>query len=198
MDLSEEMDLLARTPRALRALLEGLDPAWAERDYGAGTFTCADIVGHLSACERDDWIPRVRHILEHGDARPFPPVDRYAHLEARGGRGLDALLAEFDGLRAQSLATLASLRLGEADLRRRGLHPALGPVTLAQLLATWVAHDHNHLAQLARVLAERHREAVGPWSAYLGVYRAPATPMDAAGLARRAAVKEAQIRGGRG
>jgi hypothetical protein len=40
-------------------------------------------------------------------------------------------------------------------------------VTLGQLLATWVAHDLTHLGQLARVMAKRYREAVGPWRAFL-------------------------------
>ena len=44
-----------------------------------------------------------------------------------------------------------------------------GAVTLSQLLATWAAHDLTHLHQLSRVMAHQYREAVGPWSAYLGV-----------------------------
>ena len=40
-------------------------------------------------------------------------------------------------------------------------------MTLEQLLATWVTHDLTHLAQIARVMAKRHRETVGPWRAYL-------------------------------
>ena len=46
---------------------------------------------------------------------------------------------------------------------------ALGPVTLGQLLATWAAHDLSHLGQVARVMAKRYRDAVGPWRAYLPI-----------------------------
>jgi predicted metal-dependent hydrolase len=59
--------------------------------------------------------------------------------------------------------------LTEAQLALTGEHPALGTVTLRQLLATWVAHDLGHLAQTARVLAKQYRDAVGPWRAYLPV-----------------------------
>jgi len=59
--------------------------------------------------------------------------------------------------------------LKKADLARRGRHPALGVVTLSQLLATWAAHDLTHLHQISRIMANQYREAVGPWSAYLGV-----------------------------
>jgi hypothetical protein len=58
---------------------------------------------------------------------------------------------------------------GAADLERHGRHPVLGAVTLGQLLATWAAHDLTHLHQIARVMAHQYREAVGPWSKFLGV-----------------------------
>jgi uncharacterized damage-inducible protein DinB len=45
-------------------------------------------------------------------------------------------------------------------------------VTLAQLLATWVAHDLNHLGQIARVMGRQYAGAVGPWLAYLPLLRA--------------------------
>jgi len=36
-------------------------------------------------------------------------------------------------------------------------------------MATWAAHDLTHLHQISRVMAHQYREAVGPWSEYLGV-----------------------------
>ena len=59
--------------------------------------------------------------------------------------------------------------LGEQELALEGEHPAFGPVTLRQLLATWTAHDLGHLAQTSRVMAKQYREAVGPWRAYLPI-----------------------------
>jgi hypothetical protein len=61
------------------------------------------------------------------------------------------------------------LNLRPEDLARRGRHPALGAVTLSQLLATWAAHDLTHLHQISRIMAHQYRETVGPWSRYLGV-----------------------------
>jgi len=58
-----------------------------------------------------------------------------------------------------------------ADLARRGVHPEFGEVTLGAHLATWVAHDLTHLAQITRVMAHQYREAVGPWRAYLSILR---------------------------
>jgi hypothetical protein len=42
-------------------------------------------------------------------------------------------------------------------------------VTLSALLATWAAHDLTHVHQISRLMAHQYREAVGPWSVYLGV-----------------------------
>ena len=61
------------------------------------------------------------------------------------------------------------MALTDADLDRTGAHPELGPVTLRQLVAAWVAHDLDHLVQIARTLAAQRREDVGPWVRYLRV-----------------------------
>ena len=79
------------------------------------------------------------------------------------------LLDEFSRLRSASLEDLRAFNLQPEDMERRGRHPALGGVTLSQLLATWAGHDLTHLHQISRVMAHQYREAVGPWSAYLGV-----------------------------
>jgi hypothetical protein len=59
--------------------------------------------------------------------------------------------------------------LTNADLDRRGRHPAFGPVTLRQLLSTWMAHDLDHVSQIARVIARQYSDEVGPWRAYLRI-----------------------------
>lgn len=48
-------------------------------------------------------------------------------------------------------------------------HPELGPVTLRQLLATWVVHDLGHLHQVAKAMAFQYRDEVGPWREYLTI-----------------------------
>jgi hypothetical protein len=80
-----------------------------------------------------------------------------------------ALLDEFARARADNLRELEALKINEATLDKPGLHPELGPVTLRQLLATWVAHDLDHVVQIARVMARQYTEAVGPWHQYLRV-----------------------------
>jgi hypothetical protein len=173
-DLDNILPLLSRTPAALDALLRGLPSFWLSCNEGADTWTVFDVLGHLVYADRVNWMPRVRRILEAGDARSAnPPVlepfARDGHMQECAGKPLPELLDEFARLRAANLAELRSFSFAPTDLERRGLHPALGPVTLAQLLAAWAAHDLTHLHQTSRVLAFQYREAVGPWQRFLGV-----------------------------
>ncbi|MEP6767044.1 MAG: DinB family protein [Acidobacteriota bacterium] len=166
-DLEQSRAILERTPHTLRALLAGLSPAWIEATEGPDTWSPYVVVGHLLHGERADWIARAQIILAQGANRRFTPFDRLAQYHESRGKTLSELLDEFARLRADNLATLAGWRVTEAQLALEGEHPDFGPVTLRQLLATWVAHDLSHIAQAARVMAKQYREAVGPWRAYL-------------------------------
>jgi hypothetical protein len=168
-ELATGVAVLERTPHTLRAMLAGLPPSWIEGTEGPETWSPYDIVGHLIHGERTDWIPRARIILSQGANRRFTPFDRFAQFRESEGKSLTDLLEEFARLRAENLVTLAQWGLTEAQLALEGEHPAFGPVTLRQLLATWVAHDLGHIAQTARVMAKQYREAIGPWRAYLPV-----------------------------
>jgi hypothetical protein len=168
-ELATGVAVLERTPATLRAMLAGLPPAWTEATEGAETWSPWVILGHLIHGERTDWIPRARIILAQGQDRRFTPYDRFAQFHESRGKTVTDLLDEFAGLRTGNLATLARWELTDAQLGLQGEHPEFGPVTLRQLLATWVAHDLGHLAQVARVMARQYRQAVGPWRAYLPV-----------------------------
>jgi hypothetical protein len=168
-DLTTGVAILERTPHTLRALLAGLPHAWTDGTEGPETWSPYVILGHLIHGERTDWIPRARIILAQGPERRFTPYDRFAQFRESEGKSLGDLLDEFERLRAENLATLNGWHLTDAQLALEGEHPALGAVTLRQLLATWVAHDLGHVAQAARVMAKQYREAVGPWRAYLPV-----------------------------
>jgi hypothetical protein len=168
-DLDLGIPILERTPHALRAMLEGLPAEWADATEGPDTWSPYIIVGHLIHGERTDWIPRAQIILAQGEQRRFTPFDRFAQFRESEGKSLGDLLDEFERARSENVATLRSWRITDAELALEGEHPAFGPVTLRQLLATWVAHDLGHIAQAARVMAKQYREAVGPWREYLPV-----------------------------
>jgi hypothetical protein len=168
-NLENTISLLSRTPSALDALLRDLPETWTLRNEGGQTWTAFDVVAHLIHAERTDWIPRAKTILQFGDTQPFAPFDRLGHLRESQGKSLGELLDEFARVRAENLAELRKLNLQPKDLGRSGRHPALGPVTLSELLATWAGHDLTHLHQISRILAHQYRDAVGPFGIYLGV-----------------------------
>jgi len=169
--LPDTISLLTRTPAALNVLLRELPDAWTSRNEGENSWSAFDVIGHLIHGERTDWIPRAKRILEFGETKPFEPFDRFAQERESQGKSLAGLLDEFARARSESLGELRSLDLRKEDLARRGRHPALGIVTLSELLAAWVAHDLTHLHQISRTMAHQYREAVGPFSEYLGVLR---------------------------
>ena len=168
-NLPDTISLLARTPVTLNALLRDLPETWTRRNEGENTWSVFDVVGHLIHGERTDWMPRARIVLQSGEARTFEPFDRWAQARESQGKSLEQLLDEFARLRSESLSELRGLNLRPEDFARRGRHPALGVVTLSELLAAWAAHDLTHLHQISRIMAHQYREAVGPWSKFLGV-----------------------------
>ena len=167
--LEQPIEILERTPSVLRALLAGLSEPWVMNNYGPETWSPFDVVGHLIHGEKTDWIPRARIILDDGPSRAFEPFDRFAQYEGSKGKHIDQLLDEFESLRRQNLEALRAMRLTAAQLDLPGTHPALGPVTLRQLLATWVCHDLNHVHQIAKSMAYQYRNEVGAWREYITI-----------------------------
>jgi len=168
-ELNDTISLLARTPIVLNSLLRDLPETWTLRNEGDQTWSPFDVIGHLIHGERADWVPRVKMILEFGETRAFEPFDRWGHEREVKGKSLAQLLDEFTRVRTENLEKLRAFNLQPEDLEKRGRHPALGVVTLSQLLATWPMHDMTHVHQISRIMAHQYRETVGPWKAYLGV-----------------------------
>ena len=167
--LDQAIDVLGRTPAALTGLLSGLGEEWSEGNEGPETFSPFDVVGHLIDGEETDWIVRAQQILQAGPDVTFAPYDRFRHKSMNTDRSLSWLLSEFASLRSKNLALLKSWHLKPVDLKRTGIHPSLGRVTLGQLLSAWVVHDLGHIAQVARVMAKQYQDEIGPWREYLPV-----------------------------
>ncbi len=170
-NLQQTISLLARTPPALNALLRDLPETWTLRNEGENTWSVFDVVGHLIHGERTDWMPRAKVVLQCGETQTFERFDRWGHIRESQGKSLAELLDEFARLRSENLGELRGLKLRPEDLVKRGRHPALGVVTLSELLATWAVHDLTHLHQISRIMAHQYRDDVGPWREYLGVLK---------------------------
>jgi hypothetical protein len=165
-------EVLRSTPDTLRALVSDLPEQWLHGREAADAWSPYQVCGHLLHIEECDWIDRTRVILEHGTTRVFEPVDREAGFARFAGRPPNDLLDRFARQRQVNLEELARLVTSD-ELERRGVHPDFGEVTLAQLLATWVVHDLNHLNQIVKTMAKEYTDAVGPWRAFLPILDLP-------------------------
>ncbi|HMW39663.1 MAG: DinB family protein [Saprospiraceae bacterium] len=168
-DFAKAIEILSRTPDTLHSLLSGISEDWSHVNEGGDSWSAYDIIGHLIHGEKTDWILRMEIILGQQVDRTFKPFDRFAQFQVSQGQSLEELLRTFAELRSYNLEILQSKNLTLEDLQREGIHPAFGEVSLAQLLSTWVVHDLNHIAQIARVMARQYHEDVGPWIAYLKI-----------------------------
>jgi hypothetical protein len=169
MHLSDAIQILERGPGTVSHMLRGLPEPWVRATEGGNTWSCYDVVGHLIHGELTDWMPRVRIILEHAESRSFDHFDRLAQFQGDGTQTLDRLLDRFQELRTQNLYALRALNLTPKDFSRTGVHPAIGRVTLGQLLSTWTVHDLTHISQISRILAKQYESEVGPFKGGIGI-----------------------------
>ncbi|MDQ3020197.1 MAG: DinB family protein [Bacteroidota bacterium] len=170
-DLNKSLEILQGTPYVLEKQLCGLSREWLMQNEGEGTWNSAEIVCHLIQCEEEDWIARMKIILNEEGNKKFMDFNRTKGFEKSKEKTITELVSEFRMLRKENLEYLESHMLTGSDLDKTGVHPDFGEVTLKQLLATWVVHDLSHISQINRILAKQYREEVGPWIEYLQVLK---------------------------
>ena len=168
-DLEDAIKILSQTPATIRSLVMGLQDSWLHADEGPDTWAPQSVVAHLIYGEQTDWIPRMQIILDPTADKHFIPFDREGHFPLAKERNIEALLVQFDQLRKENLQILIASHITSDDLKKTGIHPAFGPVSLQQLLAAWVVHDMTHVSQIARIIARQYQEEVGPWKEYMGI-----------------------------
>jgi len=173
--LEKSIEILERAPSAYKELLNGISDDWSMTNEGEKgnekSWSPYDVLGHLIHGENGDWMNRIEIILSESPDKNFKPFDRLAQFEESKGKSLKDLLGEFMMLRIMNLEKLKAKNITEADLDKKGIHPAFGDITLRQLLSTWVVHDLNHLAQVTRVMAYQYKDNVGPWKEYLRILK---------------------------
>lgn len=168
-NINDAIAILERTPKVIETLLEGLSNEWIENNEGDESWSPYDVAGHLINGEKTDWIPRMQIILDDTADKHFLPFNRFAQFEASNGKTIQQLIEEFKTIRRKNIEILKAATINETTLRKTGIHPEFGEVTLRQLLATWVAHDLSHLSQITRVMAKQYKTEVGPWTKYLSL-----------------------------
>jgi hypothetical protein len=170
-NLTKSLEILERTPLVIESMLKGVSDEWVMANEGKDTWSPYDIVGHYIHGEKTDWIPRLEIILSGSPNKEFAPFDRFAQMQDSKGKKIQELIEDFKSIRAENIVKLKSKNIRETDFLRKGFHPSLGDVTIAQLISTWVVHDLNHIAQISRVMAKQYKDDVGPWVEYLGILK---------------------------
>lgn len=168
-ELDQGIAILEKTPAVLQELLGSLSDKWTSENEGLNTWSPYDVLGHLIHGEKTDWITRMEIILKGDKDQTFEPFDRFAQFENSKGKTLESLLEEFASLRKENLSYLRSKELSSEDFKLGANHPDFGRVTLSELLASWVVHDLNHIAQICRTMAHQYKIEVGPWKNYMGI-----------------------------
>ena len=150
---SEVAVLLPATVALLRAEIGSLPERVVAWHPAPGEWCVKDVLGHLIEAERRGFAGRIRIIL----GADTPALERWDPPEVARARGDCAkpaatLLEELADMRQASVALVSGLKA--ADLDRAGAHPAVGRLTIGDLLQEWVHHDRNHVRQaLANVQA---------------------------------------------
>ncbi|MDR0269359.1 DinB family protein [Paenibacillus sp.] len=168
-NLKEAIEVLERTPQTMAYFCSGLSAGWLQCNEGEGTWNVSEVIDHLIEGEKNNWMPRLKFILQEGESQPFPAFDRFSHLKDKPETTIEQKLLNFKTIRMQNVAELRNLMDSESKLELTGYHPAFGVVKLRELIATWAVHDMTHMSQIVRVMALRYKTDVGPWIEYLGI-----------------------------
>ena len=170
MDLPDLIGRLERTAATYDTLLRGLDEERVRWSPRPEAWSLLLVVCHLADEERDDFKPRLAHVLE-GREGDFTSIDPEGWVTSRdyAGQEYEASLDRFLAERARSLEWLRGLDAPDWSLEYE--HPALGVLSAGDLMASWVAHDLLHMRQVLKLLhdsllaeVEPHgTEYAGPW-----------------------------------
>ena len=170
MMLRQSMEQLERNALTIAQIVQGVTDEEARWRPELGKWSIVEVVNHLVDEEREDFRQRLDLTLRH-PGEPWPPIDPegWAVLRAYQERTLGESIERFGNERRASIVWLKSL--SDPDLDRAHKHPKFGEITAGTLLGSWVAHDLQHIRQLAHLrylwfqqLAAPHNlNYAGPW-----------------------------------
>lgn len=112
------------------------------------------MLAHLRA-SNEILTPRVTQMLVR-DGAPLPAFDErvWAGVAGYGDMSVEALFARIAMPRYELIQTLR--RAGDAAWARTGHHEQHGRITVAQVVASIVAHEREHLDQINGLLRPAH------------------------------------------
>ena len=147
----EPMDVLPRTPDAVREAVAGLSETQLSQREAPGKWSIRHVVRHLADGDLV-WGWRMRMVLAH-DRPTITGYDQdlWADRLHYGEADVSVALDEFSVLRRSNLRLLGSATA--ADMQRVGVHSERGEESVAHMIKMYAGHDLLHLAQLERIRA---------------------------------------------
>lgn len=166
MDVQNLLSRLRGFSTALPALVGHVsvpDARWKPAD---GAWSILEIVCHLADEEVDDFRARVQSTLDTPE-REWAPIDPEAAAVERNynGGSFSGAVQRFVHERDASVAWLNNNldRIAE-NTNQAYIHPRFGPITVGELLGSWVAHDQLHIRQISKRLYQLTNRDAAPYS----------------------------------
>ena len=146
--------MLQRSLKIFNSVLAAAEPtALTTKRDGPDGWTALEIVCHVRDLE-PNFIRRVHSVVEQ--ERPdfiILDVNKLAIERNYNAQDPAAALADFASHRAELLAFFAGVQ--DSDWLRTGVHPERGEQSLLDVLMHIAHHDHEHIEQMTRVLAQK-------------------------------------------
>ena len=157
-------DLLEQTPIIIEKILISATPDTLHWKPAPDRWSIGEVLGHLAEQEKV-FLGRARRMVEETN----PALEAYDQnaASAAGNYAGDAKenLRRFCHQRDLSLSWLRYLPAAAGA--RTGVHSAIGPIMLDQLLNEWAFHDLGHIRQIAELYRARaFYPKIGPFQQY--------------------------------
>lgn len=146
---TDPRQVLRSQPTEIHAVFTGLSEAQAEKAYASGKWSLKEILLHQIDSERVFAYRAMRFARSDGQNLPGFEQDDYVVHSGANARSIASLLAEYDAVRAATLALFDTFT--EEQLDRRGSANG-GPATVRALLFIVPGHERHHL----NIIRERY------------------------------------------
>jgi hypothetical protein len=146
---------VADAPANLRAAVKGLTNAQLDTPYRPGGWTVRQVTHHVPDSHMNAFFRFKLALTENEPTVKTYEEQLWADL-SDAKMPIEPSLALLENLHTRWVVLMKSF--GEAEWKRRFVHPALGPMTLEQTLALYAWHGRHHVAHVTSL---REREG---WS----------------------------------
>ena len=152
MDYKYFISSLENSAEKIRILLEGISKEQSKWKPNPEKWSILEVVNHLYDEEKDDFRKRLDLTL-HKPEEEWPRIDPQGWVIAHeySTKDFHQSVKNFFDERAKSIQWLINLSVPEWDTIHQ--HQIIGPLSAADLLAAWAAHDYLHLKQISELQA---------------------------------------------